>query len=346
MSLITGVGDFFGLEIGGSTVRAVQLKGVGASKALATYGAVDVDERILSSDAATDQLQLAGVIKSFLQQVGISSKDVVVNIPTSRVTTTVVDFDKMAARDLVKSIDLQAENYLPMSVNDTKYDWSLLGESPTGPNKVEVLISSVSRAHVESRLDMLESIGLNVLSFEPDAFASLRSLNAREYKGNLLMVNIGAATSDVCIMSNDVPKLVRNIPVGSKAWVKAVSQAMSVDETQAEQFIFKFGLAQDKLDGQIARTLATSIDMIVLEIERSLKYFETRYGMAKVDKVIVSGAASIVPELPAYFANKFGLTVELGNCWRNISFIPARQNELIAVANQFSVATGLALRKE
>jgi hypothetical protein len=60
----------------------------------------------------------------------------------------------------------------------------------------------------------------------------------------------------------------------------------------------------------------------------------------------VTGGASAIPEFPLYVANKFGLNVEIGNAWRNVAFSPDRQNELLAVSNQFSVAVGLAERNE
>ena len=62
--------------------------------------------------------------------------------------------------------------------------------------------------------------------------------------------------------------------------------------------------------------------------------------------MIVSGGASVIPELPLYLANKSGLNVEIGNSWRNVAFERDRQNELLAISNQFAVAVGLAERHE
>ena len=60
----------------------------------------------------------------------------------------------------------------------------------------------------------------------------------------------------------------------------------------------------------------------------------------------VTGGASIIPELPLYLANKFGINVEIGNAWRNVVFAADRQDELLKISNQFSVAVGLAERNE
>jgi hypothetical protein len=52
----------------------------------------------------------------------------------------------------------------------------------------------------------------------------------------------------------------------------------------------------------------------------------------------------VIPEFPLYLANHFAINVEIGNAWRNISFNSDRQNELLAISNQFGVAAGLAER--
>src|SRR5690606_41240621 len=70
------------------------------------------------------------------------------------------------------------------------------------------------------------------------------------------------------------------------------------------------------------------------------------YPSIKLDRIIVTGGASILPEFPLYLANKFGVNVEIGNAWRNVAFPADRQNELLAVSNHFGVAAGLAERAE
>lgn len=65
-----------------------------------------------------------------------------------------------------------------------------------------------------------------------------------------------------------------------------------------------------------------------------------------LERIIVTGGASTLPEFPLYLANKFAINVEIGNAWRNVSFPTDRQNELLAVSNHFAVAAGLAERME
>ena len=344
MNILSGISDFFGLNIGTKTIRMVQLKGSGTPKSLVRYAYVPVDVRISQSDSKTDQQKLAAIIADLVAKSGVSTKNVVVGIPAQRVFTTVVNMEKLPNNELAKAIRFQVDSLIPTPVDESKYDWALLGDSPQDNTKVEVLLSSVTNSFVEKYLDLLESIGLNVVAFEPDTMALCRSLTAPGSKLPQVIINVGSRSTDLVIVVNEAPRLTRSIATGSEALIRSGAQNLNVDEKQAEQLIFKFGLAQGRLEGQVYNAIISTVDTIVGEIDKSLKFFSSRYTGAQIDRLIVTGEASRLPEFPAYLANKFNINVEIGNAWRNVAYDPSRQNELQTVSNQFGVAVGLAER--
>lgn len=161
-----------------------------------------------------------------------------------------------------------------------------------------------------------------------------------------MVVDMGSKSTDIVVIMGGAPRLTRSIPTGTEALVTAAMQNLSIERAQAEQFVFKFGLGKDKLEGQIYNAILSTVDLLLGELEKSIKFFEGRYQNAKVETIIVTGGASALPELPLYIANKFGIGVEIGNAWRNVAFSPERQNELLALSNHFAVAAGLAERVE
>ncbi len=161
-----------------------------------------------------------------------------------------------------------------------------------------------------------------------------------------MVIDVGSKSADLVITMNGEPRLTRSIPTGVEAIVRAAAQNLNIDDKQAQQFVFKFGLSKDKLEGQIYTSIISTVDILMSEIEKSIKFFQSRYGNVQIERIIVTGGASALPEFPLYVANKFNINVEIGNSWRNVAFAPERQNELLAVANQFGVAVGLAERDE
>jgi type IV pilus assembly protein PilM len=346
MSVFSGVSSFFGLDIGTTAIRVVQLRGGGSVKSLVKYGYMPIDSKIAMSDAKADMQKLMQVLQDLLAQAHITTKDVAVGIPSNKVFTTVVDMDKLSPGELDKTIRYQADSLIPTPVSESKLDWAQIGESPSEQGKIEVLLSSVPNEYIEKRLDALEGIGLNVLSFEPDSLALARALVAPDSTVPTMVVDIGSKTTDIVITMNGAPRLVRSLPTGSDAIVRSALQNLNIDEKQAQQFVFKFGIGKDKLEGQIYNAIIGTVDLLVGDIEKSIKFFNTRYPNLKMDHIAVTGAASVLPEFPLYLANKFGVNVEIGNAWRNVAFPADRQNELLAVSNHFGVAAGLAGRSE
>ena len=165
MSILSGVSSFFGLDIGTTGIRLVELRGSGPTRSLVKYAYVPIDTKLAQSDSKADQQKLAQVLSNLVSEARLSTRNVAVGLPSSRVFTTVVDFDRVPESELGKAIRYQAESLIPTPLADSKIDWAVVGDSPKDKTKIEVLISSIANNFVEQRLDMIESVGLNVIAF-------------------------------------------------------------------------------------------------------------------------------------------------------------------------------------
>ena len=101
-----------------------------------------------------------------------------------------------------------------------------------------------------------------------------------------------------------------------------------------------------KLDGQLSKAIQSTLDSLYVEIDKSIKFFEGRHSGKKLEKIIITGGASLIPNFAASLAQRLNINVEIGNAWYNVTFPASQQAELMAVANQFGVAVGLAGRTE
>lgn len=346
MSILSGVSEFFGLDLGSTAIRAVQVTNSPRNKQLLRYAMAPIDSKIALSDAKADQQKVADKLREMLSAAQISTKNVAVGIPSQRVFTTVFDLERLSPSELAKTIQFQADSLIPTPISESKIDWAMIGDSPADPNKVEVLLTSVPNEFIEARLDLLESIGLNVISFEPDNLALTRSMLPPDSATPQMVLDIGSKSTDLVITMNGSPRLTRAIPTGSDAIVRAAQQNLNIDDKQAQEFVFKFGVSENKLEGQVYHAIIGTIDLLMADIEKSIKFFQTRYKDVKIDRIVMTGGASALPEFPLYIANKFGINVEIGNSWRNVQYGMERQNELMAVSNHFGVAVGLAERDE
>lgn len=342
-SIFNVVGDFFALDIGSSAIRVVQLHNSGTNHSLVKYGATPVDVKVSLSDAPTDQKKISDTVSELVVKSGISTRNVVVGLPSNKTFVTIVDLPKMSASELKGTIKYQADQYIPMSSDEAKVDSAIIGDSPTDVTKIEVLLASVTNKFSEQRMEMLESIGFNVVALEPDSLALARALTPSNSKNAQMIIDMGEYVTDIIITLNGVPRLVRTIPSGGQSLLRAAMQNLNIDENQARQFVYKFGLDQTKLEGQIYRALLSSVEVIAGEVQRSIKFFTTRYQNTALSGIVTSGVVALLPGFHQYLSTNAGnIPVQSGNSWQNVAYSNNSHEQLMAVNHQFAVAVGLA----
>lgn len=346
MNILKGVGDFFALDIGTNAVRVVQLSPNGAdSWTLQHYGYAPLDEKTSASSSEEGKRRLGEVIMTAIGQSGIKTKNVVIGLPSNKTFTTVIDVPTMSEAELRSTIKYQMDQYIPMSIDEAKVDWALLGQSLHDPKKQEVLLSSTANTYAEERLEFIEGLGLNVIAAEPDPIAMIRSLLPSGIQDARLIIDMGDQSTDIAVTYGDTPRLVRTVPTGIRSLVKAAVQNLNVQEDQARQFIVKFGLAPDRLEGQVYRAIESTLDSFAAELVKSIKFFQTRYPNTPVGGVLLSGYAATIPMFGDYMAAKTSVQTAIANPWQKVKVAQTDQQQLTAVAAEFATAIGLAQRR-
>lgn len=344
MKLFPSVGDFFALDIGSTAVRVIQLRQAGDRWHLVKYGSAPVDIKLSASDSPEDQRRLGDVITNLVGQAGISARNVVVGLPSAKTFVTVVDLPDMPQQELASTIKYQAEQFIPMPIDEVKLDWTTLGRSLRDPAKIEVLLASVSNKFSESRLDMVESLGLNVIALEPDSLAIARSLIPPGDKEAYIILDFGDFSTDIVVVLANAPRLIRSIPVGMQTLIRSAMQNLNIDANQAMQFILKFGLYPDRLEGQILKSLDASLSQFAAEVAKSAKFFQSRYPNVNIKSILLSGYTLAIPAFGEYLASRTGMPTAAGNAWGNVDFSNNLRDQLAQLAPQFSVVVGLAER--
>jgi type IV pilus assembly protein PilM len=334
--------EFFGLDIGSTAIRLVQLRRGGEHPALVAYGSIPVPLNLTTSDSKMDQDKIAELIKQLVRENHVTLKNVVAGLSSSKVFATVITTPKLDNAQLAKAIRYQAEQYVPMALDQVKLDWAVIDQTKDG-KQLEVLLVAVPFSVIDKYVSILEKAGLDPLALEANATAVARSLVPAGPKA-VAMLDLGSLDSDISIVWNNAPRLVRSVNVGGLTFVKSVAENLGLDEVQANQFTYKFGLTQSKLEGQVFKAIKPTLETLVSEIEKSVKYFTGRYPDVKIEKLVVTGSASSLPELGPFLANSTGLPVEFGNAWINVSYPAGLQDKLLALSSEYAAAVGLAGR--
>ena len=265
-------------------------------------------------------------------------------MPSSSSFTAIIKTPKLGDKELGESIGYQAEKYIPMPLDQVKLDWAVVAENPD-TSELSVLLVAAPNNIANKYLNIIQKAGFELLALEINALALARSLTVPDKVDSTVMVlDIGTLSTDITIVTGQVPKIVRSVGIGSRSLRRVVSQNLGLDETQSDQFMKKFGMQQDKIEGQVYKTLKPLVDHIVEEINKSTQFYKEQNPDSNIEKVILTGGTSALPGFPLYIANSTQMTVEIGNPWMNISYPADLQQNLSSISLNYATVLGLALR--
>ncbi|MBQ9018220.1 type IV pilus assembly protein PilM [Candidatus Saccharibacteria bacterium] len=345
MNLLHGVGDFFSLDIGTNSMRIIQLSGSSKSGwTLQRYAYIPIEPKLIQDTTDLGKRRFGEAIMGAVSQAGIKTKNVALGLPAGKTFTSIVEVDTLPEGELAKVFKYEIDKYVPMPMSEAKASYIILGPSPNDPMRTEILVSSVSKEYAEQTLETIEKTGLNIIAMEPEPLAMARSLAIPGAMDAVMIVDFGEKSTDIVIVYKDKPRLVRSVAGGFDTLVKTLSTGLEVREDQARQFILKFGLAEDKIEGQVLKILSGPLDTYAAELTKSVRFFQSKYLNGRIGGIVLSGYGSMIPLFPEYLEAKTGIPTMNGNPWQSVRTTPEQQRALQPVASEFAVAIGLSER--
>lgn len=335
-----------GLDLGYNSIKAVELVKNGQTVQLESIGSIPTPPRGLLSDTPLDEQGMVDVISRLLHDMKVTTKLVNTSLPESQVFTRVIDVPKLSEKELASSIQWEAEQYIPLPIDQVNLDYAILGgDNGKDKDKMKVLLVAAPIKIIEKYTRILENAGLTLASIETEAIALSRILPAGiPEKSSLLLLNLGATSTDICIVRNKLLNFVRTIPTGGESLTRAISEELGFSSGQAEEYKRTYGLEKDKLEGKVFASIQPVFVTIIDEIKKIIAFYKERYPTEELSTIILSGGTAKLPGAISYLASETGINSQIGNPFENIVLQPNTKASVESTSSLFTVATGLALK--
>lgn len=338
-----------GLDIGQGSVKAVALKGSGASITLARYAVLSRqqlrDEGIDDDDPAALGARIANWLKSE-------------GFPTSRLQVAVAGRDSiirysnlppMPPWRLQLLMEYEIAEVAEKAGESLTADFAIV-PAQTGSDGFSVLVALAKDSAIEPIISSLAENQLDIISGSPAAVAAadtLRFLGDPEKSGYSVVVNIGKSSTDVAVLDSGVMVFARTITSGSDLFTRALSDHFDIDEEDAENC----KLETRGPDGEgIGPILSQSMRRLASSVKSTLNYMK---GQLKLRdevvprRVFVTGGGARLPALARQLGEMMNCPAEVWDPLAGIETTGAPQGDLAAIEEHgigASVACGLALK--
>lgn len=335
---------YFGLDIGSSSIKAVQSSLMGTKNfSVDAIGLVvnPAGSTDFGSPVVVEKLKIA--VKQLLTEAKIKEKRVVVSVAESKVYSRILVMPFMSEAELSSAIKWEAEQFVPIPVSEVELDFSIIQNNIPGEDKkMLVYLVAAPKKYLQSMVDFLTGVGLEPIAVESEMVAVSRALTFGTQPATTLIVHIGAMSSVLAIVDSSTLTFSYVIESGGVALTRALSQSLALPLPQAEEYKRTYGLDETKLEGKVRSGLLLVLDPIISEIRKAMEYhLSTR--KTNVTRIILSGGGAYMPALGSQLSKSFGgIEVLLAD-----PFAVAKQSRGVAIPREkpvYSVAVGLSQR--
>ncbi len=341
--------DAVGLDIGASSVKAVQLKRGRGVHELVRLGIAPLHPETIVDGVIMDSGTVISAIQQIFSENQIKTKDVVVAVSGHSVIVKKIRVTKMKPEELDEAIPFEAEQYVPYAIEDVNLDFQVLENADPSANELDVLLVAVKKDIVNDYLSIISTAGLNAVVVDVDAFALENAFEiaydpAREQVIGL--VNLGAAVMNINILQGGFSEFTRDSPVGGNRYTESIQKMLGLSYDQAETL--KLGA---EVDGRTIRDAQPAIDMVNAEvageIRRSFDFFRSSSHSDTIHRVVLSGGSARLPGLVEYLSENLEIPCEVANPLRKLKADSKKIDPayLETIAPQLAVSVGLALRQ-
>jgi type IV pilus assembly protein PilM len=348
-----GKPSLIGLDIGSSTVKAVELNLKGKEKGfeLKGLGIASLPPEAIVQGAFLNSGSIVDTIREAMDSGGFKTKDVAVAVSGHSVIVKKVSLPAMNREELEDQIQWEAEQYIPFDVNEVHLDFQILDTSE-GEGQMDVLLVAAKKDLVDDYYQVISEAGCNPVAIDVAAFAVE---NAFEYNYEepgddiIALVNIGAQVVNINVVENGVPAFTRDITTGGNQYTEEIQKALSISFDEAERLkLGGTGPDQDQevLPQEVEHAVRSVTDIVIGEIARSLDFYTATAADSRIAKVLMSGGGSKIVGLGAAFAERTGLNVEaLDPLSRMLPSSGFEPETLADIAPSLGVGIGLATRR-
>jgi len=358
-----------GLDIDRGSIKAVQISGAGGGYSLQHVGYHRLPPGTILDGEVADHDLLAAEIREFWDSHSFNGKAVTLGVSNQKVVVRLLDFPHMAQADLQGAISFEAQDHIPMPLDEAVLDYVVLGPREERSDLDRVLVVAAQREMISRYTSAVRTGGLRPAGVDVKALSLTRSTLPDPFfgdEGAVLLLDVGAEITNLVVADRGNPVLTRFVPIGLVDFVAAVVELADLPEDEAERLALdphiRLGSEQDEtqeteaeegsfdpaLVYDVRRGLEGATQTLADEVQRSIEHHSSQEAAREVSRVLLSGEAALISNLDGYLGELLDVPTSRGNPVEKLSANRSNisDDQLRAMEPVLAVAFGLAMEEE
>lgn len=331
-----------GVDIGGSSIKVVELQDKDGVLTLVTYGEVQLGPyagKPLGSVVHLTPKQEQEALVDVVRESAVKSREAVFAMPLSASFMSTATIDASQEADLSSMVRVEARKLIPASLSEVTLDWVELETTSKKQTGRPVLIAAIQNSAIERFKILMQFAGFNNSPTEIECFSTNRAVAKAE---NLAVIDFGAATTKMYLSHDGVLNRMHRTNVGGSQITQLLSESLEVSFEEAENI--KVQAEKGGEHYELLQSLyAKQYNRAMREFRQVFDSYRAETGTS-FDHVKICGGASSFPGVPGLVHSAFDLDVEFIDPFKSVAYPAFMEDTMKMIGPVFVPSLGAALR--
>src|SRR5512132_4170508 len=293
-----GKKNLVGLDIGSSSVKAVELNRKGNTLQLVNLGFENLQPDTIVDGQIMELNNVSNVITSIFTEHQIRTTRVAAGVSGHSVIVKNIVLPQMSEDELQESFSWHAEEHIPFDIGDVNLDYQVTGNAS---DALHVLMAACKSDKIANVKQAIQLAGKHPVIIDVDAFAlqNCYEVNYQPRAGEIVaLLNIGAATMNINILNGTRSIFARDASVGGSQYTGLLQKELGLSFEQAEAVKRGYPLPEGIEPRPIQPIIETVSDILALEIRKTMDFYRATAeedSDGGIQKILLAGGGSKLP---------------------------------------------------
>ena len=271
-----------------------------------------------------DQDRIAAEIRQQLAAAGVSNKNAVFVMNSTKIVNREVVVPQMPEKKIETTINANAADYFPVNNIEEYVIANTILENFTdenGAKQTRVMAVAAPETMVRGYYDLAQAAGLRVQDLDYIGNAMLQLIKTQTTEQSTTMViQLGSESTVLNVVNGDKLLLQRTVPYGTNPVVNVVMQEKGVDATTAMTMLQNERIITVDFDDNEA---TGAFRYLVNNIGRVMDFYASKNPDNPIDDVFLTGDGALIRGIDGLFKIQLNVSTRIMDSLYNVKFDPS-----------------------
>jgi type IV pilus assembly protein PilM len=296
MAKLDGV---IGFEYNSYEIRAVEMTKSSGGYSLVAYGKQPLESAVVEEGFIRDPEKFSDAFLTLMREKNFAAENVVFGVNNENVVMRYASFPKVPDDKLRNMIFLQAQEFMPIPVQEMQMDYIVAGESKDSNDQemIDVVLVGARNTMLDQLINVFGAAKKTVIDVEPTPFALCRTASVVNPEKCYCMLNVSNGIINFLFVKGDAMQTVRSIAIPDKHF-------------DAVQSIYRGDATEEQIN--------EAANMLVSELNASISYYGVQHPMDPVDVVYFMADIANAKQISEMMQDSVSLPVEIPSFYASL----------------------------